>query len=220
MSTPFSIPTPPIDLRRDIQAYQIHHEESTRGRIRDSIELLLDALHHHEPVDRNCQEYKNIEKTFCEKLQLVTKIHDSYGARYHFLVMRKEFRKVKHMLYTEADQTGGSVSSGKAEGVEEAEGEERKEGVDKLDKAKGSEEGRQGKRVANEQDKRSETASVADSKKSGKQGSKAKGKKPRKEPSPSRPGEESDSSLRNELDQSGFGIEGLHDTRKKSISKT
>lgn len=65
----------------------------------------------------------------------------------------------------------------------------------------------------------SEASPVAGSKKNGKLGrktTKGKAKQPRKAPSPSKSGDESDSPLKKELKQSGFGIEGLRDNRKKT----
>ena len=70
----------------------------------------------------------------------MSKIHDGLGARYHFIFMWEEFKKVMDRLYRDADQAGEETVGGGEDGDKEGEDiweDASDEMIGKLDKNKG-----------------------------------------------------------------------------------
>jgi len=99
MST-FTQPTPPIDFRRDIEAFNLYHSKCTTKPIRETVAYLLYALENTEPiVDRTDAVYTTFRDAMVDWKTRIDKRHDADANRWNFHRMRIEFRAVEYELY-------------------------------------------------------------------------------------------------------------------------
>ncbi|KAI4669161.1 uncharacterized protein J4E79_001204 [Alternaria viburni] len=99
MST-FTQPTPPIDFRRDIEAFNLYHKNCTTKPIKETVAHLLYALENTELiVDRTDAVYTTFRDAMVGWKTRIDKKHDADANRWYFHRMRIEFRAVEHVLY-------------------------------------------------------------------------------------------------------------------------
>jgi len=108
----FTQPTPPIDFRRDIEAFDLYHEKCTTKPIKETVAHLLYALENTEPiVDRSSAVYKTFRNAMVGWKTRIDKKHDADANRWYFHRMRIEFRAVENNLYG-VDSDSDSDSEG------------------------------------------------------------------------------------------------------------
>ena len=96
----FTQPTPQIDFRRDIEAFDLYHRKCTTKPIQETVANLLYALENLEPiVDRNSTVYTTFRDAMVEWKTRIDKKHDADANRWYFHRMKIEFRAVEHELY-------------------------------------------------------------------------------------------------------------------------
>ncbi|KAI4939644.1 uncharacterized protein J4E92_000930 [Alternaria infectoria] len=96
----FTQPTPPIDFRRDIEAFNLYHKNCTTKPIKETVAHLLYALENTEPiVDRTDAVYTTFRDAMVGWKTRIDKKHDADANRWYFHRMRREFRTVEHVLY-------------------------------------------------------------------------------------------------------------------------
>ncbi|KAI4676767.1 uncharacterized protein J4E84_009361 [Alternaria hordeiaustralica] len=107
----FTQPTPPIDFRRDIEAFNLYHEKCTTKPIKETVAHLLYALENTEPiVDRTSTVYTTFRNAMVVWKTRIDKKHDADANRWYFHRIRRQFRAVEHVLYgttSDLDSDGG-----------------------------------------------------------------------------------------------------------------
>ncbi|KAI4952080.1 hypothetical protein J4E91_003542 [Alternaria rosae] len=118
----FIQPTPPIDFRRDMEAFDLYHNKCTTKPIKETVAHLLYALGNTEPiVDRSSAVYVTFRAAMVEWKKKIDKKHDADANRWYFHRLRKELRAVEDELYGTTSDSD-STSEGDTDG-ENSEGE-------------------------------------------------------------------------------------------------
>ncbi len=123
--TAFVEPTPPIDLRRDMEALDLYYADCTCLPMKRVTALLLEALENTEPiVDRQSDVYKTFhDTTWMHWMGRMEKRKDADAVRWYFHRLRREFRLVRDELYgtiSNADAATGGNTTDENDGSNES----------------------------------------------------------------------------------------------------